>query len=341
MYTKLKNLIQTLLPTSYFKRFPRSLLNCIYFLEGTYPLWRAQRKLEARSISASTFTEKVRYKMAYDRNPLLTRVSDKVEVREYVKNLVGEEFLVDIYGVIEKGNVENFDSSILPKNFVLKASHGSGGVMIVTDSESYQSDPTGMALNGWRRKVIRSEFFEWEAVKPILNNWLSLNYFYSPGKLPEWCYKNVSPRILIESLLEGSAGRVPEDYKFYMFDGKCSMIQLDIDRFGKHTIDLFTPNWERLNVGWNFPNPEVVWPAPNQLSEMLRVAERLSNGFDFIRVDLYITTEGIKFGELTNYPDAGETPFDPSDFDLWLGSKWRMTDYKLVSQSKAENNRLI
>ena len=92
--------------------------------------------------------------------------------------------------------------------------------------------------------IIRSEFFEWDAVKPILNEWLSLNYFYSPGKLPEWCYKNIRP-----------------------------------------------------------------------------------NGFDFIRVDLYITTEGIKFGELTNYPDAGQTPFEPLDFDLWLGSKWKITDY--------------
>ena len=265
--------------------------------------------------------------MAHDRNPKLTQVSDKVEVREYVKNRVGEEFLVDVYGVIEKGTLENFDSSILPKSFVLKASHGSGGVIIVTDSERYQSDPTGMALNGWGRKVIRSEFFEWDAIKPILNEWLSLNYFYSPGKLPEWCYKNIRPRILIESLLERSAGRIPEDYKFYMFGGKCFMIQLDIDRFGKHTIDLFTPNWERLNVRWNFPNPEIVWSKPEQLSEMLRVAEVLSNGFDFIRVDLYITTEGIKFGELTNYPDAGQTPFEPLDFDLWLGSKWKITDY--------------
>ncbi len=57
---------------------------------------------------------------------------------------------------------------------------------------------------------------------------------------------------------------------------------------------------------------------------MISVAERLSEGLDFVRVDLYDVSNRIVFGELTNYPDAGKERFDPQEWDAPIGSYWRL-----------------
>jgi hypothetical protein len=100
------------------------------------------------------------------------------------------------------------------------------------------------------------------------------------------------------------------------------VIQVDSFRFDGHGRDIFDPDWEKLHVTYVYPNSELTPPKPELLGEMLEVAEALSRGADFVRVDLYVTTKGIKFGELTNYPEGGMGMFEPASFDTWLGKDW-------------------
>ena len=58
---------------------------------------------------------------------------------------------------------------------------------------------------------------------------------------------------------------------------------------------------------------------------MIELAELLGKPFDFIRVDLYSVNNCIYFGELTNYPLSGRTPFNPVSYDYELGAKWKVT----------------
>lgn len=62
--------------------------------------------------------------------------------------------------------------------------------------------------------------------------------------------------------------------------------------------------------------------STSRLGEMIDLAERLASGTDFIRVDLYHLPDRIVFGELTNYPAGGDSPFHPPEFDAVFGAPW-------------------
>lgn len=59
---------------------------------------------------------------------------------------------------------------------------------------------------------------------------------------------------------------------------------------------------------------------PDNLTDMIKVAEELSKGFKFLRVDLYNVEDKIYFGELTFYPAAGMGAFVPEEWDEKLGN---------------------
>lgn len=58
---------------------------------------------------------------------------------------------------------------------------------------------------------------------------------------------------------------------------------------------------------------------PDNLDEMIALAERLSTGHKFLRVDLYNTNGRIYFGELTFYPASGLEKFAPKESDMMIG----------------------
>ena len=74
------------------------------------------------------FTEKLQWLKLFDRNPLYTKLVDKYEVRDYVKKLIGEKYLIPCLGVYD--NVNEIDFEQLPNQFVLKTTHDSGTVVI-------------------------------------------------------------------------------------------------------------------------------------------------------------------------------------------------------------------
>ena len=111
-------------------------------------------------------------------------------------------------------------------------------------------------------------------------------------------YRNLKPRIIVEPLVFGDIS--PNDYKFFCKDGNVVMIQVDIDRHTNHVRALYQKNWTKHNFSIGYPfNPAQI-SAPDNLAEMIEVAETLSNGFDYLRVDMYSNNLKVKVGELTN-----------------------------------------
>ena len=78
-----------------------------------------------------TFNEKLQWLKLYDRNPLYTQLVDKYEVRKYISNIIGERYLIPLLGVYEKFSDIDFDK--LPRQFVLKCTHDSGGLVVCKD----------------------------------------------------------------------------------------------------------------------------------------------------------------------------------------------------------------
>lgn len=240
-----------------------------------------------------TFNEKIQWLKLNDRKPLYTKMVDKYEVREYIKEQIGEEYLVPIYGVWE--NIEDISFQKLPKSFVLKCTHDSGSVILCENKDELNI----------------------QEVKKKLRSRITKNSFWY-GR--EWVYKEVKPRIIAEEYLKDKSNLYLPVYKFFCFNGEPKIIQsIQNDKQENESIDYFDINWNLLKIKQRFPNSETPFLKPDRLNEMLEIAKKLSKGIAFLRVDLYIINNKIYFSENTFYPDAGYSIFEPEDWDKKLG----------------------
>jgi hypothetical protein len=242
-------------------------------------------------IRPKTFNEKVLHRMVFDRRPILIQLQDKYAARDYVREKLGEHILPRLYWLTKTPADIPFDD--LPSRFVVKANHGSGWIRLVPDKTT---------LN--RHELIDA-----------CNSWLRWNYYW-PSR--EWAYRTIEPRVMVEKFISDGTVPAPTDYKFYVFGGRAHMIQVDAGRFGPHhRREFYRTSWDRLNVATQSRTSELL-PRPPHLHEMVECAEKLANGLDFLRVDLYDAGQ-VYFGEMTIYPYAGGAEFIPDAWNQYLG----------------------
>jgi len=242
-----------------------------------------------------TFNEKLQKRKLFDRRPILTLMSDKYAVRNYVREKLHVDISPRLYLVTD--NPADISFKDLPEKFVIKPTHASNWVRIVQDKSLISE------------KELREE----------CQKWLRRSY-YDVSK--EWVYKNIPRRLLVEELLEDGTGEVPRDYKFFVFAGKVQLIQVDVDRFRGHRRNLYDRHWNRLDVSFVYDTYGGALPRPNGLAEMIEYAEVLGDGLEFVRVDFYDLGSRVVFGEMTTTPENGFGKFVPESFDLYLGGLW-------------------
>ncbi|MCW2527827.1 MAG: hypothetical protein JWM76_2687 [Pseudonocardiales bacterium] len=270
-----------------------------------------------RTARPQTFTEKVRYKMLRDHRSLLVTFADKAAVRGYVERVVGTGYLPRMLALFDTADeLSTFD---VPSRCVIKPTHGSGAVVVISPAAS-----PGVSLPNpewsWVYSHVCREAATSSELAAVGANWLRQLYGQGPNR--EWAYGQVPRRIIVEELLEGPNGEIPDDYKLFVMHGRCQYIQVDSGRFGAHTQDFFLPTWDRLELSGGLPAAEPSPSRPDRLAEMLDVAQRLAAETDFVRVDLYVLPERVVVGELTSYPAGGESPFYPTTFDREFGRHW-------------------
>mgnify|MGYP000588625709 FL=1 len=78
-----------------------------------------------------TLNEKLQWMKFNYRFPLQSIVSDKLLVRDYVRDKIGEKYLIPLYGSWD--SFEGIDFDALPDKFVLKCNHDSGGLVVCQD----------------------------------------------------------------------------------------------------------------------------------------------------------------------------------------------------------------
>jgi len=304
---------------------PNSLHHALREIYNTFHLLQSEKmatfalkgKVRKRAL---TFEQKILHKIAFDRNPMLTIYADKVKVREYVRQLIGSKYLIKSFG--DYPNLENLTRSDFPRNFVLKSNHGSGGSLICWEGAPRGSSiPKDLSAVNWEKFLIHPDDLDWKDLVSLSNKWLTLNYYWTPGRYPEWAYKQIPPRLLAEELLLDE-NTLPFDYKFQMVNGKCAFIQVDASRFGFHRRNLYTKDWKPINAKTTHPKILDNLPKPRLLPEMLDIARTLSQNVDFIRVDLYSIGNQVFFGELTNYPNGGFAEIWPKSLSIDLASDW-------------------
>ena len=267
--------------------------------------WEAYRKFPDLD-NPRTFDEKLQWYKLYYKDPLMTKLTDKYEVREYIEDKGLAGILNELYGVYN--TAEEIDFFRLPKSFVLKATHGSSMNIICKDKEN----------------------LDWEECRKLLNKWLKINYYYD-GR--QWAYKNIKPRLICEKYLENEEFNELIDYKFYCYSDKPEVLFVCTGRFSAEGLkyNAYDMNWNRIYAYKGKPGSDLKLEKPDNFKAMVDVAGKLCKGFPFIRVDLYSVKEKILFGELTFYPDNGRCPFTPDKYNYFFGDLFILPDKKIIS----------
>lgn len=255
------------------------------------------RRLNLRS--PVLFTEKLQWLKLYNRKDIYTTMVDKLLAKEYVSNIIGEEYIIPTLGYWDKA--EDIDWDSLPNQFVLKTTHAGGGngVVICTD------------YNNFDKK---------SAISRLSRSLNGSNY----NTFREWPYKNVRKRVIAEKFMKDLASDSIDltDYKFYCFNGQPKYCQVIRDRHIKESIDFYDTEWTLMPfVGLNpkCKNGDTPQPKPINLDIMLDICKKLSKDIPFVRVDLYEINQHVYFGELTFFPASGFGRFTPSEWDKILG----------------------
>ena len=229
-----------------------------------------------------SFNEKIQWLKLYDTTPLKTRLADKYLVRDWIKEKIGEKYLVPLLGVWDSFDEIDFDA--LPDTFVLKCNHGSGMNMVVKDKKAFD------------KKAAKVQFDEW-----MKSDFTFLNGF-------EMQYRDIPHKIIAEKFIEQMDENLL-DYKIHVFGGEPKIIQVIGDRDLVHHTGkeaFFDLNWQPQDLMYHTYDMYEKMPSrPDNLGEMLNIARKLGTEFRYVRVDLYNIDGKILFGEMTFTPASG------------------------------------
>ncbi len=255
-----------------------------------------------------SFNEKLQWLKLYNEDPLLTKCADKYLVREYVKEKIGEEYLIPLLGVWDSPDEIDFDK--LPNQFVLKVNWGCGQNIIVKDKSKLDIKKAKAKLKKW--------------LKPHSNH-----YYHSF----EWSYKNIKPKIIAEQFIQQLNDDL-YDYKFLSYGGKVKNLFVVSDRFNKKYFDFYDTDWNKLPFERVFHNSPNGIAKPQNLEKMISLAETLSKDFYFARIDFYDLEDKIYIGEITFYPGNGMEAFQPLEWDYKLGEMLTLPASRAVGGGK-------
>lgn len=263
----------------------KSYLKLSYFL-------KMKKKLNLEE--PKTFNEKVNWLKIYDKTPKLNIITDKYLVRQYVANKVEDNILINL--LWQGTDPEKIPFDNLPKSFVIKCNEGSGKNIIVKEKSKINYE-----------KVIQQ-----------CRKWLNTDFSYKFAR--ETPYKNIERRIIIEEYI-GDDYNLPVDYKFFMSKGNFFLIEYCYSRSFE---DQRSVQIEYLDENLNSFSSESNFNKPENFSQMLEYAKKLSLDIPFVRVDFYNLNGKVYFGEMTMYPSGGWKVFPKPNMDRELGLKVKL-----------------
>lgn len=260
-------------------------------------MYRARMGEKLNLENPISFNEKMQWLKLNERKPLYTILADKIEMREYLSSIIGDQYLVPLIGIWDTPDQIDFEN--LPEKFVIKCNHNSGlGMCICTDKNT----------------------LDFDLVRKDLMRGLNEDYYLH---FREWPYRDIRRRIICEKYLTDESGYELKDYKVFVLSGEAKYVQVDYDRFTDHHRNFYDSTWTYVPFTTLYPtNPDRTIEKPQKLNEMLEIAEFIANktGLEsFVRIDFYAIYESLYIGEITMFHGSGYEPFFPSEYDVRLG----------------------
>lgn len=269
--------------------------------------WKTKFKSNLDLNNPVGYNEKIQWLKLNDRKDIYSVMADKYLAKDYVKNIIGEEYIIPTYGVYEK--FDDIDFSKLPNQFVMKCNHDSSSVIICKDKSKFD-------IKSARKKITKS-----------------LNYnFYNFFR--EWVYKNIKPVIIIEKYIESGDGLPLKDYKFFCFNGEPKLLYMaeGLENHATASMSFYDMDMNLLPIKRKDYKMITTKPQkPKNYEKMKEIAAKLSKGICHLRVDLYNVNGAIYFGELTFYTSGGCIPFEKEEDNIMIGN---YMDLEVVKNEK-------
>lgn len=250
-----------------------------------------------------SFNEKIQFLKLKYRSNELTEMADKYKVKQYVSQLIGNEYVIPTLGVWNTTEEINFDE--LPEKFVLKCNNDSGGVVICKDKQALNIEET----------------------KKFLNSRLNNNGFWY-GR--EWPYKNIKPCIIAEKYMENNGQNELIDYKFFCFNGQPKVVLVCSERFASNNMckTYFDEDWNLLNIREANHRTDKEQKKPQSFEKMKTISQKLAKDMPFVRIDFYEIEGKLYFGEITFFPASGLEKFKPEKWNNIFGDMIDISKYK-------------
>ena len=265
--------------------------------QGEALLQEAYRKLYGRPVDVENptlFSEKLHAWMIRQHrqpDPRFGPLVDKLASRDYVRERLGPEYLTELYWQGSEPREFPFDD--LPDRYVIKPTHSSGHVII-----------GGPDLD--RGQAVEA-----------MEGWLQENYYWV---CREYQNLEIPPRIMVEECVDDGTEGGPFDYSIWTINGTPKLAQLR--KFPRVVNQFYDLEWNLLPLKARKHIPDIEMARPPQLEEMVKAAERLSEGLEYVRVDFYCPPGRVLYSELTLTPGAGRSRYHPPEWDLKLGEMW-------------------
>lgn len=248
-----------------------------------------------------TLNEKLLWLKLHDRRSILTLCADKYTVRDYLSEKFGSDHLIPLF--YETTDWRDITIDVLPDEpCVVKASHTSGDYRIIRDKSKVDINKLRYDCRIWLHRQFYKETQEWQ-------------------------YKDSTPRIIIEKLLVGKDGHIPNDYKLHYINGELQFIYCSVGRETENKRNIYDANWKPLYFTWAEPQKDTrtlrgkeIEP-PKSLGEMKKYASVIAKDFPYVRVDFYDVDGDMYFGEVTLCHGSGFDVFTPREVDLEYGNK--------------------
>lgn len=260
-----------------------------YINKMTSYLKSGKVKVDVNLNNPKTIQDKLAWLNIYDINPLKVKCADKLGVKEYSKEVLGEDICIKTIKVYN--NTKSINWNELPNQFVIKCNHGSGMNIIVKDKSK---------LN--KPRTIRT-----------LNRWLKDDFAFRNGF--EAHYHDIKHKIFVEEYMN-DGHKTLHDYKFWCFNGEPKIWTIN-DGNGHGDIMYYKMDGSEINLyGVKHHND---YKKPINFNKMVEYASKLSESFKFVRVDFYEIKNKIYLGEMTFMPGAAKFKYKKKEYDIMVG----------------------
>ncbi len=243
-----------------------------------------------------TINEKIQWLKIYDNLPIKTQLTDKVLVRDWIKDKIGEEYLKPSLWIGNSFSTIPFD--ILPEKIILKCNHGCKWHCIIKNKNNFLKNEklfnfTKQQINGW----LSETFFGWSDF--------------------ETQYKNIKPQLMIEPYFTEEIKQL----QIWCFNGKPQIIQkIWTNDNITSNVSTFDENYNFINL--NFTRSKLInSEVEENIRKAVELSKILSKEFKFVRIDWMTTNNKLYFEEMTFTPFSGFIIFDDKyqDWNYKLG----------------------